>query len=103
MPDEIAGIPAERQERAQREPVDVVACTGVGVLDEPTGVRVEPLDLAEHPQVRGLPASRGWANRPARPRAPAYSSPHPSQVIDMLISVGWVATPSSANRRSRFG
>ena len=44
-----------------------------------------------------------WAKIPPKPLAPAYSSPQPSQRTDMLMSVGWVSTPSSPNRRRRLG
>ena len=50
-----------------------------------------------------LVATRGWASRPRRPRPPAYSSPHPSQRMLMLISVGRTATPSSAKSRRNHG
>ena len=43
------------------------------------------------------------ATPPPRPRAPAYSRPHPSQRTENDMSDGWVSTPSSANSRSRCG
>ena len=52
---------------------------------------------------RGRASADGRANRPDNPLAPAYSSPQPSQQTLIDISASWVATPSSAKSRSRFG
>lgn len=41
--------------------------------------------------------------RPAGPRLPAYRTPQPEQLTDMLISEAWVATPSSPKSRVSSG
>ena len=42
------------------------------------------------------------ANRPLG-EEPLYSKPPCSSLTEKLISDGWVATPSSASRRSKLG
>ena len=51
----------------------------------------------------GRAALRHVGNSPAAPRAPAHSRPVASSRVDIDISLGWVATPSSAKIRSRVG
>ena len=72
-------------------------------VEQPPGGAVEPLHLDQHAQERGSATLAAWAKIPPSPLAPAYSSPQPSHRTDMLMSVGWVSTPSSPKRRSRLG
>ncbi len=84
---------------ARSEKIGESLSAGATVVQEPAGGTVEPGYLGQHPhRPRGSPAAR-----PARPRWPAYCRPQPAQRTDMLICEGWVATPSSANRRVSRG
>ncbi len=103
MVDEVRRVAPGVEEVTEGDDGPVLSPAGLVGGEEPLGRPVEPLDLDQHPHVARARALAGWAKIPPSPRAPAYSRPQPSQRTDMLMSVGWVSTPSSPNNRSRLG
>ena len=92
--DEVAGVAAVGQERAQGEPS--TSSPAPRRVATAAGVRVEALDLAQHPQVaRPLPAGRGRGNTPAARGRRRTRGRSPRRYRHAHLGVAGCATPSS--------